>query len=495
MGGQGGGVLSDWIVSVAEASGYLAQSTSVPGVAQRTGTTIYYVELFPEEAARKAGRDPVLSLMPSPGDVDIMISAELLEAGRAIQRGLVTPNRTTLITSTHRVYAIVEKQEMGNGILDGSKVLEVGKQAAKKFIYFDMQMLAELHNSVISSTLLGALAASEALPFDRASFEDAIRKGGVGVEASLAAFGAAYDKARRGSEAPRITRATPAIPDPRDALLKQLLANVENDFPEVTHFMVVESLRRCADYQDPAYAKQFLEMLKPILAADKKHGGESRQYVLTSETARYLALWMTYHDTIRVADYKIRATRFERFRKEVRAADDQIVDVREFMHPRIEEICDVMPAWLGRLILRYKWLQLPFIPFVDKDREVRTTTVMGFLLLWCMARLRFMRRVSLRYQIEMQRIHAWLGQILETVPENYALAVEISRCQRLIKGYSDTHARGQGNFEKVMEVIARLGGKTAPADVVRRLRNAALADEEGNKLASEIAALPKSLSN
>jgi indolepyruvate ferredoxin oxidoreductase beta subunit len=46
--------------------------------------------------------------MPSPGDVDIVLAAELMEAGRAIQRGLVTPDRTTLITSTHRTLAVIE---------------------------------------------------------------------------------------------------------------------------------------------------------------------------------------------------------------------------------------------------------------------------------------------------------------------------------------------------------------------------------------------------
>ena len=64
MGGQGGGVLSDWIVGLAESCGWCAQSTSVPGVAQRTGATIYYIEMLPA----KDGLAPVLSLMPSPGE-------------------------------------------------------------------------------------------------------------------------------------------------------------------------------------------------------------------------------------------------------------------------------------------------------------------------------------------------------------------------------------------------------------------------------------------
>src|ERR1700745_273570 len=75
MGGEGGGVLADWIVDVAEHAGYQAQATSVPGVAQRTGTTLYYIELF---ARADAQRPAVLALMPFPGDVDVVIASELM---------------------------------------------------------------------------------------------------------------------------------------------------------------------------------------------------------------------------------------------------------------------------------------------------------------------------------------------------------------------------------------------------------------------------------
>src|SRR5579884_4186637 len=97
MGGEGGGVLADWIVDLAEHGGYLAQTTSVPGVAQRTGATIYYIEIFPASAAAAEGLQPVLALMPVPGEVDVVIASELMESARAVQRGLVTPDRTTLI--------------------------------------------------------------------------------------------------------------------------------------------------------------------------------------------------------------------------------------------------------------------------------------------------------------------------------------------------------------------------------------------------------------
>ena len=114
MGGEGGGVLADWLVDLAEQNGFAAQATSVPGVAQRTGATIYYLEMFPLDQV-PAGAQPVLGLSPVPGEVDVVVASELMEAGRALQRGLVTPGRTTLIASTHRVYSMTERTAIADG--------------------------------------------------------------------------------------------------------------------------------------------------------------------------------------------------------------------------------------------------------------------------------------------------------------------------------------------------------------------------------------------
>src|SRR5687767_10214269 len=118
VGGQGGGVLADWIVNLAERNGWYAQATSVPGVSQRTGATIYYVEMTPETAQL-----PVLALMPSPGDVDIILAAELVEAGRAITRGFVSPDRTILVASSHRILAIAEKMPANDGAADSTAIV------------------------------------------------------------------------------------------------------------------------------------------------------------------------------------------------------------------------------------------------------------------------------------------------------------------------------------------------------------------------------------
>src|SRR5262249_4446332 len=214
MGGQGGGVLVDWIVELAERQGWLAQSTSVPGVAQRTGATIYYVETIQSDGS---GRRPVLSLMPVPGEVDVVIGAELMEAGRAMQRGLVSPGRTTLIASSHRAYAVSEKMVPGEGAGDPAKVYEAARAASKQFLVFDMAKIAEQTESVISAALFGALAGSGALPFPREAYETTIREAGLGVEASLRAFARAYDTAlaerRSPTPAPRIGAEVKRFPE------------------------------------------------------------------------------------------------------------------------------------------------------------------------------------------------------------------------------------------------------------------------------------------
>ena len=468
MGGEGGGVLADWIVDLAEHNGYLAQTTSVPGVAQRTGATIYYVELFPRAAAEAAGARPVLALMPLPGDVDLVLASELMEAARAVQRGLVTPTRTTLLASTHRVYAIAEKIALGDGRADEQALLAAAKGAAKRFVGFGMAATAEGAGSVISAVLFGALAATGELPFTREQFEATIQRGGVGVKSSLAAFDAAHRQALAGpvpaAPAPAFT-----LPRAQHPAVQALLDRAAREFDAQALPLVVEGLRRLVDYQDPAYAALYLDRLAsaPVDGA------------LRAELARYLALWMSCEDTIRVADLKTRDTRFARVKGEVKAADDQVLQVSEYMHPRLQEIADTLPAGLGRWLLASgaprRWVER----LGAKGRVVRTSSLSGFVLLWGVASLRRWRRGTLRYAAENARIEAWLTDIRNAAAQDRALALEIVRCQRLVKGYGDTHERGLASYARLRGAWT---GRALPADTLAELRTAALADEHGHAL-------------
>ena len=138
--------------------------------------------------------------MPVPGDVDMVLASELMEAARAVERGFVTPDKTLLIASTHRVFAMTEKIALADGRADAAALLAACRDAARQLVAFDMAALADATGSVLSAVLFGALAGSGALPFARMAFEAAIRRGGVGVNSSLAAFGAGFEAARAGDD-------------------------------------------------------------------------------------------------------------------------------------------------------------------------------------------------------------------------------------------------------------------------------------------------------
>jgi indolepyruvate ferredoxin oxidoreductase, beta subunit len=478
LGGQGGGVLADWLLAVAEHDGWLVQSTSIPGVAQRTGATVYYLEMCPKPAA---GDAPIFALMPVPGDVDLVLAAELMEAGRAVVRGLVSPDRTTLVSSTHRIYGITEKSALGDGIADADAVLAALKSEARRLVSFDMDAICTQTGCVISSVLFGALAGSGVLPFPRESYERAIRDGGVSVTASLAGFAAGFEQALKSSP---VAGAIPPGAAPSSERGRRLDAQVRSAFPAHLHGLIVEGVRRLMDYQDGAYAELYLERLTAVLRRDGESAGTRRHFALTAAVARYLALWMSYEDTIRVADLKTRRRRFERFREEVRAAPEQIVYVTEFMHPRFQELCETLPAPIGRRLQRSAPAARLLAPLFRRGRHLNTAKITGFVALYALAGFRRWRRGTLRYKLEQDRIEAWLARIRDTA--DYDLAVEIAECQRLVKGYGDTHERGLRNYGAIMQWIDREQNRPERAAAVRRLRSAALADEDGRALGAAL---------
>src|SRR5262245_21834327 len=250
LGGEGGGVMADWLIEAAMQCGFPAQATSIPGVAQRTGATTYYLEIYPFEKSGLNGREPVLSLTPSPANVDVMVASELVEAGRAMQNGYVSPERTTLIASTHRIYATAKKMQMADGRFDSDKVIAAGGQLAKKAVMFDMRKLAQENGTVINAVLFGAMAGSGMLPLSRETCEAAIRKAGRGAEASLRGFAAGFGIAGGARRAPE----QPAKPK-RATTVDEILPLARE---------------RLADYQGERYAEIYAERIKPFLGGDAK---------------------------------------------------------------------------------------------------------------------------------------------------------------------------------------------------------------------------------
>ena len=491
LGGEGGGVLSMWLLAAATAEGYPVQGTSIPGVAQRTGATTYYIELLPTMPADAGGRSPVFALAPNPGTIDLMVTSELLETGRAMQNGFISPDRTTLIGSTHRLYAIGERTALGDGRFESGTILEAAAALAKRCVLFDMSKVTRETDSVISAVMLGAIAASGALPMGRKTFEQAIRDSGIAVDSNLNGFAAGFATAAavRGVPQAEVPETRSAIDPPTAADLR---AQAERSYPEAAWPVIREALARLVGYQDVAYATLYLDRLDPICALDRAGNGGDGSYSLTNQAGRYLATWMAYEDVIRVADLKTRKSRFARIAAEVAAEPGEPVVVVDYLKPGIEEICGLLPALLARPLLA--WAERRGLTDrLNIGMHVKTTSISGFLLMWLLARLRPLRRMGYRFAEEQALIGRWIDLVRTAAERDLDLAREVSECARLVKGYGATHRRGRVNFLRLLdEVVAPALGSDPPwslAAAVRRTREAALADPEGKALDEALATI------
>ncbi|HSP49673.1 MAG TPA: indolepyruvate oxidoreductase subunit beta family protein [Pseudolabrys sp.] len=479
LGGEGGGVLTDWIVSTAAEAGYPVQSTSIPGVAQRTGATTYYIEIFPVPARELGGKWPVLALTPGVGDIDIAVASELLEAGRVVASGFVTPERTHLIGSLSRFYAMDEKIAMGDGRFDQDKLIKIVTDHARETLLIDMDALAKESGSIINAVMLGAIAGSQRLPVTVEQLEAAIRADGKSVDSNLRGFRAGLQAARakiQSTKQPEKKRNAPTTPE----LLEH---EVSYSLPALAQSTAIEGVRRLIAYQGVAYARLYLDRLRALIDADAAGGTTGR---LLKEVARQLAVRMSYEDVVRVAQAKIAPSRMRRIAREELRVKDEPFSVHDFLKPGIEELSQLLPSFLARPILRYSerkgWLGRVYF-----GMEINSTSIGGYLRFLMLAKLRWLRPHGHRFKQEQAQIESWLTLIAEAARHSAELALEVAECARLIKGYGDTYARGLANYRSIEARVIRpaLAGQIPlgrAADAVASARTAALVDPEGESL-------------
>ena len=479
LGGEGGGVLVEWLVRTATALGYAAQSTSIPGVAQRTGATTYYLEIYPVPLARLGGRRPVFSLYPVPGALDILVSSELLETVRQIGNGMVSPALTRVLTSTSRTLTTTEKMHTGDGRLPVDELLAMVTKYSADSHAFDMTRLSNEAGTVVSAVLMGAIAGSGWLPFPREAFEATIRQSQRGVEASLAGFTRAADavsgRVREDAADGSTQAAEPAV-----------IHSAVADLPESLREIATLGYTRLLEYQGAKYARLYLARLRKILTAERAAdpgGDHALEAVL--ETARYLALWMAFDDLVRVADLKCRASRFARVRSEVKARSDELVRVYDFFKPGIPEIAGLLPRFVAQPLLRWDVRRASAgKPRLAFPLKLGTHSVSGFLSLRLLASLRWLRPRGARYSQEQEMIEGWLDGIVRGLAADWHVGFEVAACARLIKGYGSTNERGKENMQHVLTHLMRIDfdSDRARAEAIRAAREAAMSDDSGKAL-------------
>ncbi|MEO8024791.1 indolepyruvate oxidoreductase subunit beta family protein [Polaromonas sp.] len=487
LGGEGGGVLTEWLVDIALASGYAAQSTSIPGVAQRTGATTYYLEVFPVPLAELGGRRPVFSLNPVPGALDGVISSELLETARQVGNGMASPQRTLVITSTSRTLTTAERVVPGDGRTDPAPLLQAIGAQSRTTQVFDMGQMAKDCGTVVSAVMLGAIAGSGLLPFVRQAYEDAIRQGGKGADASLRGFDCAFAQVSAQQAQTALVSGLLSNDERPTPAVRGLEVDLVKIFPPAVHEMLALGHARMLEYQDRDYADLYVQRLQRVLRAEQLADPAAAQaYATTREMARWLALWMAFDDIVRVADLKSSASRWQRVHGEVKAGADDLLQVYDHFKPGAAEFAALLPASLAARVTRWdrKRVASGKAPWA-LPLKVGTHSVFGMLSLRLLASLKWLRVRGSRYATEQTLITQWLDGVVRGTQTDWQLGHEIALCGRLIKGYGSTNERGKDNLMHVLEHLATgasFASNESRATAIAQAREAALADEAGKAL-------------
>ena len=485
LGGEGGGVLTDWLIDTARHAGYAAQATSIPGVAQRTGATTYYIEVFPTPIAQLGGKRPVFSLSPVPGALDAIVSSELLETSRQIANGMATADRTRIMTNTARTLTTAERMVPGDGRLDTAPLMALVQANSQSHHFLDMQAMAQQAGTVVSAVMLGAVAGSGLFPFQRADYEAVVGAGGSSAsKASLRGFALAYDAVQSQCAQAQQLEQLLSLGEHKTLTRKAESAVFSQNFPANTRDILALGHARVLDYQNADYAELYQTRMQDVLAADQQSDPAGKlNLATTQETARWLALWMAFDDIVRVADLKSRSSRLTRVRQEVKAQEHDLLKVFEHFKPGAPEIAGMLPEPVAKRLLAWdqKHVARGLTPWAV-PLKIGTHTVWGMLALRTLAACKSLRTIGSRYAQEQALIEQWLSAIQQACQRSAALGLEIARCGQLIKGYGSTNERGKEHLLHVVQHLAQLPDAQAAADAIAQARKAALADDSGKLL-------------
>jgi indolepyruvate ferredoxin oxidoreductase beta subunit len=274
--------------------------------------------------------------------------------------------------------------------------------------------------------------------------------------------------------------------------LINLIGDTEKKLPELSGFpieimdMLSLGYDRVNDYQDKAYGQLYLSRVQSVLDAERRADTASQNgFQTTREMSRWLALWMSFDDIVRVADLKSRASRRERVRHEARVKPSDVLAVYEHFKPGIPEIAGLLPKPVADRLLAWDQQRLAEGKGAwSMPVKLASHTVLGTALLRLIAACKYIRRFGIRYAQEQTLIEEWLSAVIAGMAEDTQLGYELALCGRLMKGYGATNERSRDHVLHVMRHVATTEHTTPAvrADAIRRAREAALTDEAGTQL-------------
>ncbi len=485
VGGQGGQLFSQWLFDAAKTAGFAPVGVGLPGLSQREGATVYYLEFFarPEETA-------FFSPFPEKGRVQVLIGLELLELLRALREGYLADDGA-IVGSTHRVLTADEKLPLKGGFITAEQVLPLLQQMGRRCVVFDAVQaagLAGLSERAANAILFGALAASGILPFPPDAFRRAIEHYGVAVAFNLRAFEfgmrfrewQAQLRASDGAAADEWA----SLPEPKlptDIQRRMETLSVDDELAMTLRY----AARWLCHYQDARYFARYLDCIQAICERDRER---SSNLLVTKEVARILALRMAYEDAIRVAQLKTQRQRFARLRREHHIGDDVVYRVVDFFSPDWDELTGLLPVKGARdrgqeatkalttatdLQPLSEFDDLPPLPSQVEElkrpavqMKLETTSLLGFLTLKALLLLKPLRPYSRRFKSEWEAITEWLSAVDWALSEDYDLAFLVARSGEMVRGYGRTRRKTLSAWRTFIAFLRALRRRGTPMNEI-----------------------------
>jgi indolepyruvate ferredoxin oxidoreductase beta subunit len=450
VGGQGGGVLSDWLIHGLLNANWNAVSIGLLGLSQRAGTVTYYCEASSDKEEKI-----VNSMFAMPGDVNLFIGQELLELGRLLSAGYAS-NDCVIVGNLGRTYTTLEKMPAENGVYDSSIITNAAEKLSPQNNYLiDAPAYVTAHHLqhlTSNAFLLGIVVASPVIDLPTEPFVKAIRDSEVNVKGNIQAFELGYQMFKDGKihtginqyqkEDQLLPNTTFASTSEADDLFEKIKSNCSKEITGSIEF----ACQRLEDYQDKAYVESYLEMI------DNLRSKSSVRAETVGAFSKNAALWLSYEDIPRVGQLKTRPDRFAKVFKEHGIQSQHSVKITDYFVPDIEQLVGMLPRPLARLV---KKIGLIFSDDFDNKSfplRIQSTSVFGYWSLRLLSMGRYWRRSSLRHQYEMSKFNFWFDSLRKIQDESPAVAQIVAELGRVVKGYGHVRVKAINDLTVFIEI-------------------------------------------
>ena len=442
-GGTGVVTISHLLAYAAMMEGRYVYLSNNTGLAQKGGPVEAPIVL--SDAAQ-----PVFNRL-FPGQADLYLGFDLIRAAEAHNLQYAHPDRSLALVSSALVPTAGMNRNPTAPQPDPDRLQAAIDQCSRKSdnVYLDTYWVAErLFGDILYANmlLLGAAYQAGGIPLRAASIETAIELNGKAVEANIQAFRwgrlCAADPARVERELKEQAEGNKAEASARSAELENLrqeaLADIETEGE--TRRLLLDRLDDLAAYQDTAYARQYLDIVRRTWRADREF--PDRDGRLTAAVVRQLFKLMAYKDEYEVARLLTRPQSLQR----VRDLFDGPVEVANHLHP---------PSlrWLGLSKLRLGPVFRPLLRLLARGKGLRGTVWDPFGRTSC-------RRLE-------RALIDWYREVLDEGvaglrEETYSLVLDMATAPEAVRGYEEIKEK---NAARVREQVSVLREKLARVQV------------------------------